>query len=95
MDLRDIVKNRKNECRAIDDNFLPPQSGANESDFFGRSAVKGPYKPNPHRDDDYRDNNRQNDPSVNSHGTPPTGYLMLDTGYWILGAGAYPSSPLP
>jgi hypothetical protein len=33
MDFRDIVKNRKNESGTIDDDLLPPQSGANEGDL--------------------------------------------------------------
>jgi deferrochelatase/peroxidase EfeB len=71
MDFRDIVKNRKNEGGTIDDDLLAPQSRANKGDFFGRSAIKGTDEPDPHSDEDYRDDDRQNKRPVNSHSTPP------------------------
>jgi hypothetical protein len=80
MDFCDIVKNRNNEGGAIDDDLLPPQSGANKSDLLGRSTIKGPDKPDPHRDKDYGDDDRQNNPCVDSHGIPPIGYTLTLAG---------------
>ncbi len=80
MDFGDIVKNRKNKGGAIDDDLLPPQSGANEGDLLGRSTIKGPDEPDPHRDENDRDDDRQDNPPVNSHGTPPVVDNPLSTG---------------
>jgi hypothetical protein len=52
MDFCDIVKNRKNESGTIDDDLLPPQSGANKGGLLGRSMIKGTDEPDPHRDED-------------------------------------------
>ena len=71
VDLGDIVENREHIGGTVDDDLLPPQSGANEGDLLGRSAIKGPDEPDPYRDDNDRDDDRQDNPSVNSHGTPP------------------------
>jgi hypothetical protein len=73
MNFCDIVKNREYEGGTIDDDLLPPQSGANEGNILGRSTIKGPDEPDPHRDEDYRDDDCQNNPLVNGHGTPPVG----------------------